>query len=54
MMGWITLLKEKQKDADPILEIEKDIERLKVISPYDCFIFNAYFMVGFVFIFNAS
>ena len=32
MMGWITLLKEKQKDADPILEIEKDIERLKVIT----------------------
>ena len=32
MMGWITLLKEKQKKSDPVLEIEKDIERLKVIT----------------------
>ena len=29
MMGWITLLKEKQKDADPILEIEKDFYAAK-------------------------
>ena len=32
MMGWITLLKEKQKNDVSVLEIEKDIERLKVIT----------------------
>jgi len=32
MMGWITLLKEKQKESTPIVEIEKDIERLKIIT----------------------
>jgi two-component system, sporulation sensor kinase D len=32
MMGWITLLKEKRKKSEPVLEIEKDIERLKVIT----------------------
>lgn len=32
MMGWITLLKEKQKESTPLNEIEKDIERLKVIT----------------------
>ena len=32
MMGWITLLKEKQKKSEPLLEIEKDIERLNVIT----------------------
>jgi len=32
MMGWITLLKEKQKKSIPIVEIEKDIERLKIIT----------------------
>ena len=32
MMGWITLLKEKQKNSEPLLEIDKDIERLNVIT----------------------
>lgn len=32
MMGWITLLKEKQKNSEPLLEIEKDVERLNVIT----------------------
>lgn len=32
MIGWITLLKEKQKESTPLLEIEKDIERLNVIT----------------------
>ena len=32
MMGWITLLKEKQKKSIPLLEIEKDIERLNLIT----------------------
>jgi len=32
MMGWITLLKEKHKNAEPLLEIEKDIDRLKMIT----------------------
>ncbi|OUW34683.1 MAG: two-component sensor histidine kinase [Flavobacteriaceae bacterium TMED179] len=32
MMGWITLLKEKQKKSMPIIEIEKDIERLNLIT----------------------
>ena len=32
MMGWITLLKEKEKKSESIIEIEKDIERLKIIS----------------------
>ena len=32
MIGWITLLKEKQKNSEPLLEIEKDIERLNVIT----------------------
>jgi len=32
MMGWITLLKEKKKRSESIIEIEKDIERLKIIT----------------------
>ena len=32
MMGWVTLLKEKKKKSESIIEIEKDIERLKIIS----------------------
>ena len=32
MIGWITLLKEKQKNSEPLIEIEKDIERLNVIT----------------------
>ena len=32
MMGWITLLKEKKKKSESIIEIEKDIERLKIIT----------------------
>ena len=32
MMGWITLLKEKEKKSNPLIEIEKDIDRLKVIT----------------------
>ena len=32
MMGWITLLKEKEKESLPIIEIEKDIERLNLIT----------------------
>ena len=32
MMGWVTLLKEKEKKSTPLLEIEKDIDRLKVIT----------------------
>lgn len=32
MMGWITLLKEKEKKSIPLLEIEKDIDRLKAIT----------------------
>jgi two-component system, sporulation sensor kinase D len=31
-MGWVTLLKEKEKKSTPLLEIEKDIDRLKVIT----------------------
>ena len=32
MMGWITLMKEKEKESLPIIEIEKDIERLNLIT----------------------
>ena len=32
MMGWVTLLKEKKKKTESIIEIEKDIERLKIIT----------------------
>ena len=32
MIGWITLLKEKDKQSTPLLEIEKDIERLNLIT----------------------
>ena len=32
MMGWITLLKEKHSHSTPLLEIEKDIERLNLIT----------------------
>ena len=32
MIGWVTLLKEKQKESTPLLEIEKDIERLNLIT----------------------
>ena len=32
MMGWVTLLKEKKKKSESIIEIEKDIERLKIIT----------------------
>ena len=31
MIGWITLLKEKEK-SEPLDEMEKDVERLKVIT----------------------
>ena len=31
MIGWITLLKEKEK-SEPLDEMEKDIERLQVIT----------------------
>lgn len=32
IMGWITLLKEKEKKSLPISEIEKDVERLNLIT----------------------
>ena len=32
MIGWITLLKEKQPNSSSLLEIEKDIERLNLIT----------------------
>src|SRR5210317_1256231 len=32
MMGWVTLLKEQRKDTSSLLEIEKDIDRLHVIT----------------------
>ena len=32
MVGWITLLKEKQKKSIPLIEIEKDIARLNLIT----------------------
>ena len=32
IMGWITLLKEKEKKSLPINEIEKDVERLNLIT----------------------
>ena len=32
IMGWITLLKEKEKKSLPISEIEKDVERLNIIT----------------------
>ena len=32
MMGWITLLKEKGPLSSPLVEIEKDIDRLKLIT----------------------
>ena len=32
MIGWITLMKEGAKDLGPLLEMEKDIDRLKVIT----------------------
>ena len=32
MMGWITLLKEKEPLSSPLVEIEKDIDRLKLIT----------------------
>src|SRR6056300_724531 len=32
MMGWVTLLKEKESKSTPLLEIEKDIERLNLIT----------------------
>jgi len=32
MMGWITLLKEQRKETSSLLEIEKDIDRLHVIT----------------------
>ena len=32
MMGWLTLLKEKQPESSALTEIEKDIERLNLIT----------------------
>ena len=32
MLGWVTLLKEQTKDTSSLLEIEKDIDRLHVIT----------------------
>jgi len=32
MIGWITLLKEKEEKSEPLNEMEKDIERLQVIT----------------------
>ncbi len=32
ILGWLTLLKEKDPEAMAVLEIEKDVDRLKVIS----------------------
>jgi two-component system, sporulation sensor kinase D len=32
MIGWITLLKEKKEKSEPLNEMEKDIERLQVIT----------------------
>ena len=32
MLGWVTLLKEQRKDTSSLLEIEKDIDRLHVIT----------------------
>ena len=32
MFGWVTLLKEKQKKSIPLIEIEKDIARLNLIT----------------------
>ena len=32
MIGWVTLLKEKHNKSTPLLEIEKDIERLNLIT----------------------
>ena len=32
MMGWLTLLKEKQFESSSLIEIEKDIERLNLIT----------------------
>jgi len=32
ILGWLTLLKEKDPEAIAVLEIEKDVDRLKVIS----------------------
>ena len=32
MIGWITLMKEEAKDLGPLLEMEKDVDRLKMIT----------------------
>ena len=32
MIGWITLMKDQNKESEPLNEIEKDLERLKVIT----------------------
>ena len=32
MIGWITLIKDQNKESEPLNEIEKDLERLKVIT----------------------
>ena len=32
MIGWITLMKEKEKASEPLSEIEKDLARLQVIT----------------------
>ena len=32
LMGWIEILKEKNIDSNHIMEIEKDINRLNIIS----------------------
>lgn len=32
MIGWITLMKEQERDLGPLLEMEKDVERLQTIT----------------------
>ena len=32
MIGWITLMKDEKKESEPLSEIEKDLDRLKVIT----------------------
>ena len=32
MIGWITLMKEQERNLGPLLEMEKDVERLKIIT----------------------
>ena len=32
MIGWITLMKDEKQESEPLSEIEKDLDRLKVIT----------------------